>query len=865
MNPAEPLFPFRYRDDLQVALPIGGIGAGCLCLNGSGGLQDFSLRNRPSTTAVPDHLPYGCQNAAFALLHIKGDKPVTRLIEGPIPPEKIYDQGLQTQGFRHGGHEGLPRFSKSSFSAGYPFGRVQLSDPKVPVTAEVTGFNPFIPLDAKNSGIPCAVLEYTLKNTSRREVSLEFSFHWSHPAVNIGDGEQAARNAGERESRTAVVDGRGVKFFNTSVPTAEQFGTACLLAPKGKPLVKAMWFRGGWFDSISQLWREVSTGSFTPNDGWDGIDTDERNGGSILLRARLKPGQSITHPVILSWHFPNGYQAQAHGEMGWANGRDRTDGPWWRPYYAGVWADAVEVAQYVADNYRSLRERTVAFNRALFSSTLPMPVLDAVSANLAIIKSPTVLRLEGGQLWGWEGCYPGWGCCPGSCTHVWNYAQSIPHLFPELERTLRSLEWERSMDASGKVAFRAALPIGPARFKHCAAADGQLGGMLKLYRDWHISGDTPWMAGLYPLARLSLEYAIETWDPERTGLLVEPHHNTYDIEFWGPDGMCTSIYIAALSAMARLAAALGRSKDEQAYAALAERGAKAMAAELFNGEYLQQRVRYADLRDKSFLQELEARLAKGGQRAALLKNEGPKYQYGSGCLSDGVIGAWMARIYGVEAPFDQSQIRSTLSAIHRHNFRSDLAEHANCQRPGYALGHEAGLLLCSWPRGEKPTLPFVYSDEVWTGIEYQVATHLIAEGMVKEGLALVKAVRSRYDGRVRNPFNEYECGGYYARAMASYALLGTLSGFRYSAVERTLWFGPKLRTLPFQVFFSAAEGWGTVRLEKDRLVVSLVEGRLPLKRILVETAGTVRELVVDKVVKAGSPVSFRLGATRRPR
>jgi hypothetical protein len=75
---------------LQIAMPLGGIGAGCVCLNGYGGLQDFSIHNQPATTAMPDG--HGFTDSAFALLHIKGERPVTRLVEGPIPPEKVYDQ-----------------------------------------------------------------------------------------------------------------------------------------------------------------------------------------------------------------------------------------------------------------------------------------------------------------------------------------------------------------------------------------------------------------------------------------------------------------------------------------------------------------------------------------------------------------------------------------------------------------------------------------------------------------------------------------------------------------------------------------------------------------------------------------------------
>ncbi|MGA2344856.1 MAG: GH116 family glycosyl hydrolase, partial [Candidatus Sulfotelmatobacter sp.] len=237
----------------------------------------------------------------------------------------------------------------------------------------------------------------------------------------------------------------------------------------------------------------------------------------------------------------------------------------------------------------------------------------------------------------------------------------------------------------------------------------------------------------------------------------------------------------------------------------------------------------------------------------LLKREGPKYQYGNGCLSDGVIGAWMARIYGIETPLAREHVRKTLQAIFKNNFKTDLSMHANAQRPGYAMGHEPGLLLCSWPQGGKPTLPFVYSDEVWTGIEYQVASHLIAEGFVTEGLTIVKALRSRYDGRSRNPWNEYECGNYYARAMASYALLGALAGFRYSAVKRTLWFGPQLTTRPFKTFFSAASGFGTVELGNQSLRIQLLEGTLALEKAVLTDGGQTRTLEWKTTVHAGAP------------
>jgi len=840
----------------QVAMPLGGIGAGCVCLNGYGGLQDFSISNHPSTTALPEG--FSGTRAAFAILHIKKPVSVTKLVEGPFPVLKIFDQGLQGEGYRRGGFEGFPRFEKCVFKGEYPFGEAKISHPSVPLQVTLTAWNPFIPLDDKNSGMPCAILEYTLHNTSQHDVEYELSYHLSHLAPGCGDDE--------RKSYNTVIPGRGVFFHNSEEPSSESYGSGCLIAIGDQPRIKGMWLRSpGWeFDSLSALWREVSSGTFTTNDGTNQIDNAGRNGGSILLEGTLAPGKSCTHPIVIAWHFPNGYVqvggvtssdvSEAQQPVGC---RTRAEGKpaLWRPYYASVWKDAREVALYVEENYSSLRARTVGFKEAFFSSTLPPYVLDAVSSNLAILKSPTVLRLENGDIWGWEGCFPDAGCCHGSCTHVWNYAQAFPHLFPQLERTLREVELFRSMDENGHVTFRSALPEGPAPHDFHAASDGQLGGVLKVYREWQISGDLAWLEKMYPLVKRSLDYCIRTWDPDHRGALFEPHHNTYDIEFWGPDGMCTSIYLGALSAFGEMARAAGHPEDAGFYEELARRCAHFMDEQLFNGEYYQQRVQYTDLHDQSFAALVAKVNESSSEMQKLLQREGPKYQYGTGCLSDGVIGVWMSRIYGVETPLAPEHVRSSLQAIFKHNFKTDLSQHANAQRPGYAMGHEPGLLLCTWPRSGKPTLPFVYSDEVWTGIEYQVASHLIAEGFTKEGLTIVKALRGRYDGRVRNPWNEYECGNYYARAMASYALMGALAGFRYSAVQRTLWFGPQLNSRPFKTFFSTAHGYGTITLDGRALSIHLLDGELPLEKVVLTEGGHTRNLDWKTTVRLVAPAT----------
>jgi len=321
---------------------------------------------------------------------------------------------------------------------------------------------------------------------------------------------------------------------------------------------------------------------------------------------------------------------------------------------------------------------------------------------------------------------------------------------------------------------------------------------------------------------------MDRWDPQRQGVLSEPHHNTYDIEFWGPEPMCSSIYLGAMEAMIAMGSYLGEEVTE--YQTLLAKGKAYLENQLFNGQYFYQRVEWKGLKtpDSVAFEDVLSPEAK-----ALVAREGPNYQYGSGCLSDGMIGAWETELYGLPAPLDTAFIGRHLQSVFRYNFKTDLSGYPNPQRPGFALGHEGGLLLCSWPEGGRPSLPFVYSNEVWTGVEYEAASHLIMTGRVREGLAIVRAVRRRYDGRVRNPFDEYEAGNWYARAMSSYALIQALTGVRYDAVEKCLYINSKIGD--FRSFLSTATGFGSVTYRNGKVALDVVYGKITVNKIVNQT------------------------------
>lgn len=353
-----------------------------------------------------------------------------------------------------------------------------------------------------------------------------------------------------------------------------------------------------------------------------------------------------------------------------------------------------------------------------------------------------------------------------------------------------------------------------------------------MYRDGHISGDTEWLKKLFPKVVESMDYCIRTWDPRLTGTLEEPHHNTYDIEFWGPDGMCTSFYLGALKAFCEMGTHLG--EDISKYQSLYDKGKKAMESELYNGEYFIQKIKWKGLNSPDPVKASEGSWSSeySDEARMLLQLEGPKYQYGNGCLSDGVLGAWIARVCGLDDIIDPEKLTSHLTSVFKYNFREDLTDHSNPQRPSFALGNEGGLLLCSWPKGGKMSLPFVYSDEVWTGIEYQVAGHLMMMGRVKEGLEIVRTARKRYDGRVRNPFNEYECGHWYARAMSSYGMLQALTGVRYDALTQKMYIDSRVGD--FTSFISTAGGFGNIRFEGGIPSLDVVYGDIEVKEFVVK-------------------------------
>jgi len=669
----------------------------------------------------------------------------------------------------------------------YPFVWIDFEDEKLPVKVSLEAFTPFIPLNADDSGIPAAIIRYKVTDTTNSLVQVSIAGSLPNP---VGFDSYEGKNEYREEGSI-----KGLYYLSPQLyPAHLKYGNMALMTTAERVNIKN-WVQGLFFDGVQDFWDDFCSDGRLEREPSIAPETSILSKGrsksslkisSLAIYQDLRPGETKQFEFFLTWYFPN--RVKSWDEDSYSG---QSNPPMVRNYYGKLFTDAWGVGKYLIENIQRLEKGSRDFHCALFNSTLPDFVIDAIASNITVIRSPTCFRLEDGTFLGYEGCNDTKGCCPGNCTHVWNYAQTLAFLFPELEQSMRVTEFGLETNNQGEMAFRTFKVLGdenlPKIFKLPPAADGQLGSIIRLYREWKISGNNELLKRLWAKASKALDFAFDYWDKDGDFVLDGEQHNTYDIEFYGPNSLTSSLFFAALKAGIEMAKFLGDQEHFAKYQEALEKGSKKMDETLWNGEY--------------YIQTLDD------------VNQ-YRYQYGSGCLSDQLFGQLLAHVVGLGYILPEEHVKKAVESIYKYNFRVEFANHDSVART-YVLPDEKGLLICSWPKGGRPKIPFGFSSEVWTGTEYQVAAHLIYEGLIDEGLTIVKAVRERHDGYRRNPWNEVECGYHYVRSMSSWAVLLALSGFRYDMVEGRISFKPVINQENFFTFWSTGKAWGTYTQKKD--------------------------------------------------
>ncbi len=818
---------YRGKKTSEIVFPLGGIGTGSIGLAGNGSFRDWEIFNRPNKGSFN-----GC--SFLAVRAERGDEILdSRMLMGDLQKELAgpYEQ-LFYRGFGFGAERstmsGLAHFRQLTFRGEFPIATLSFRDEHFPAAVTERAFSPFIPTDEKDSSLPVACFEISFRNTSRETLTYTAALSVENPYTGHTVNEDTSAG------RQTAVTLRGLPAEGTTAPRDLTIAT-----DSDEAFVQPYWYRGAWMDGLTTFMREFSEKKRLV------YRTYETHGncdnGTVLASVTVAPGKTGKVRFVLSWSNPECTHY-------WGEPKDHT----WRNYYATVFRDSRRSASYCLRRFGGLLRRTDAFRRALYSQTLPAAVIDAAAANLAVLRSPTVLRLEDGSLWGWEGTHEKQGSCEGSCTHVWAYEYALPFLFPALERSLRLTEYTYNMKETGEVRFRTPIPREQAvSDANIPALDGQMLGVVQCYREWRLSGDRDFLATIYPLAKRALDFARSPlsrwrWDADGDGILEGRQHHTLDMELFGPSAWLEGIYITALRACAEMGEAMG-DEDAALYRTLAENGSRYLESELFNGSYYCQRV---DLTDRALLASF------GEDAVEKYWNEEAgqiKYQVAEGSALDQMLADFHTALCGLPSAFDADHKRTALDYMMARNFFPSVREVNNCWRV-FTLNDEAGAMICTYPKGKAPAIPLPYAEECMHGFEYAFAGLLLAEGREQDSLAVVRGVRDRYDGEKRNPYNEMECGSHYARSMAAFGLLPLYAGFSFDMTRAHLGFAPRARSRggEFVGVFGAADSFGTIKTRADETCLTLLEGRLPLRSLALPETGRVCAVTAD-----GKDIPFR--------
>ena len=552
----------------------------------------------------------------------------------------------------------------------------------------------------------------------------------------------------------------------------------------------------------------------------------EKLSGSLGRKLKLAPGASATVTFVLAWHFPNISLRAPLQKAG--------------RYYATKFSSALAVTQYVAANFDRLAGQTRLWRDTWNDSTLPFWFLDRTLLNISILATSTSFRFANGRYYGWEGV----DCCEGTCGHVYHYAHATARLFPELERgTREKVDFGLAQMSDGAIHFRG-------EFNNFPAVDGQAGTILRALREHQMSADAEFLKRNWPKIKLATQWLIAK-DANNDGLIESNQHNTLDTDWFGPVAWLSGLYLAALTAAAAMADAVGDAEFARRCRGIFEVGQNNLVAQLFDGDYFINKV------DPKHLDAINS---------------------GTGCEIDQVFGQSWAFQVGLPRVLPLKETVTALKSLWRNNFSPDVGPYRDVNKPGrwYALAGEAGLLMCSFPRrdwdyvqarGKGPEWAAGYFNECMNGFEYQVAGHMIWEGLTLEGFAVTRAVHDRYHASRRNPWNEVECGDHYARSMASYGVFLAVCGFEYDGPRGHIGFAPRLSPENFKCAFTAAEGWGTFYQQSEsanlKARIAVKWGMLRLKTIALNFSAAISarvmldgRLIQATMAKAASQVTL---------
>ena len=811
---------FTGKDLAYIGMPVGGICTGTVYLGGDGKLWLWDIFNQQKEGVIS-------KDVHFNTRRLRARDGANYVF--PVRPEYPFEQGFSIEVSKNG--KKLKKkmdytgFKDIRFNGQYPAGFVTYSEDGFPVTCKLTACSPFIPGKVDQSSYPATIMQFDVKNISENEVEVKLG-GWLENAVMPYTGSNnyiELENTTIRSSKITGVATRALVLDNTakSMPVNKQadFGDMSLVLLRDNKIDISTTAVLTNLDNLFNTQKSINSNVSRY--------TEPKIAG-VIGRTSLAPGESRKFSFIISWYFPNLFVKGIYYTPEIENITGRS--------YGSRFKDAVAVSDAIGADFDYLLETTLDWVETFYEkSSLPHWLLNRTFSNTSTLATETAYLLGDGKFWAWEGI----GCCPGTCTHVWHYAQALGRIFPEIEKNLRErtdFDPVSFNEKTGAIDFRGG-------YAKRTAADGQAGIVMRSYRDHQMSIDDTYLRKNWKYIRKTLEYLIDKdkEDKEADGMIFGEQHNTLDAEWFGNIPVITSLYLSALACGLEMATEIGDTEFAKTCNDILAKGQNNIK-KMFNGEY------FIQIENPDHLDAIGI---------------------GKGCYIDQVFGQNWAFQVGIGRLFNESMIKTSLKSLFKYNFvpdmgafRASLPPHL-AGRP-YAINGDAGLVMCTWPLGGKRDdwekhWQFGYFNECMTGFEHQVASHMMWEGMLEESITLTRAIHDRYHPSKRNPYNEVECSDHYARAMASYGTYIAASGFRYHGPKAEIGFAPRLKPEDFQCAFITAVGWGSfgqkIEGSKMNAELEIVYGEMDVQKVILNVPEKIRSCSVKM---NGKTVSCKL-------
>ncbi len=766
-------------------IALGGLGTGSVELRADGLFHEWQIMNNRPWGAGPE-ARLGLDASYFGLHVEAGDERRSVILARPVDERTLNDPYFMPW---------LEHPRAIAADARVPTTTLRYDLGRFPLDVSLEAWSPFIPLDAKHSGLPVAFFTFTLRNRGKAPARVGLF----QALRNLVGYTQPMLPSMIERRRVGRCD--ALVFTREGLPTEEDaFGSMALgvLGPgRSSHAVHTRNVRDVW-DLLRADGRleDADYGSFGGDVGNMGASRrgQLRQGlpyGVLARTLTLKPGQTETVTFVLAWHFPTmmerPYPAKDKGPMPIGH------------RYSEWFDDAEAVLAYSARRHETLRAQTLEFRDAYYDSSLPEWLLHAIGAQVT-----TLVKSSWWDRRGRFGIWEGLGCCGLQTTDITHYGSfPIVQWFPEIQQSQMRLTRD-TMERPGQVPHMMPGTFACCDVDHRGRIDLIPQFVLLVWRDWRWTNDRAYAAEMWAAVEQALEH-FDSFDTDGDGL---PNNRgpdqTYDqFPLKGTSAFVGFLFAASLGAAADLADALGHADIAQRYRARRGEALAKLDAQLWTGQYYR------------------------------LSHDEATGEDNDGVMADQLNGDWFCRQSAGEGLVSDARARSALRAVLAH-----------CVGPtGYVAN-------CAWPAGGAVTIGRHTADQAndpWSGVEYALAAHLALLGLEKQALRVARDVWDRYE-RAGLRFNHIECGGHYYRALSSWALYLALTGFGLDAPagEITLAADGARRCV-----VCTPAGWGQAVTDDGQLELTGRRGKLSLRSLRLTGVG----LDTARVTVAGKPVA----------